>query len=377
MTRARRGRGEGGVYQRPDGLWSAQLSLGYDGNGGRLRRTLYGQSKRDVQAKLRALQTDADVGTLVAPERLTVSQFLSRWLDSAKQTIRATTAARYRALIRVSVGPHIGGIPVQKLQPLQVQALYAKLEAAGLAPSTRRQVHAILHRAFAQAVRWGNMVRNPCDAVDKPRVPKHRVDALKPEEVAKLAEAASGDRLAALYVLALSTGMRQGELLGLQWSDVDLPGRAVVVRHSLEEIAGKLRLSETKSGKVRRVDLDAHTVDALREHRKRMLAEGHPGPWVFPDTEGNPLRKSNLVRRSFKPLLKRAGLPDIRFHDLRHAAATLMLLQGVNPKVVQERLGHAQLTITLDVYGHVLPTMQADAVAKMDAFWRSAAVTTA
>lgn len=201
------------------------------------------------------------------------------------------------------------------------------------------------------------------------------MQVLTPEQVNALLMAAREDRFYALYVLAVTTGLRQGELLGLQWSDVALEGAALHVRHALHELAGRLWLDQPKTTKARRtVDLSAVAVVALRQHYKRMLAERNPPEFVFCDTHGGLVRKSNLIRRSFLPLLKRAGLPRIRFHDLRHTAATLLLLQGVHPKVVQERLGHSQISITLDTYSHVLPSMGRGAAAKLDALLDAVAV---
>ena len=207
--------------------------------------------------------------------------------------------------------------------------------------------------------------------MERPRVPRKEFRVLDADEARRLLEAAKGDRLEALLVLALTTGMRQGELLGLQWEDVDLKNGTIYVRRTLLEVDGRLTTGETKSGRNRRLDLPEIAVEALREHRKRMMAEGHPGPWVFCDTKGGPIRKNNLIRRWFKPLLEKAGLPEIRFHDLRHTAATLLLTLGVHPKVVQERLGHSQISVTLDTYSHVLPSLQKQAASKLDAMFRS------
>jgi len=186
-------------------------------------------------------------------------------------------------------------------------------------------------------------------------------------DIGKFLKAAQNDRLHALYVLAIATGLRQGELLGLHWDDIDMQGAASSVRRQLSEDAGVLELTEPKTDKGRRrVDLPQFAVEALRAHHERMLAEGHSGPWLFCDSAGNPLRKSNLLRRSFFPLLLQAKVPRVRFHDLRHSAATLLLSQGVHPKIVQERLGHSQISLTLDTYSHVLPSMQREAAAKLD-----------
>ena len=169
-------------------------------------------------------------------------------------------------------------------------------------------------------------------------------------------------------MLAVTAGMRPGELLGLQWSDVDLKGKAVMVQHSLQELNGQLKLAEPKTARGRRrIDLPQMAIDALVRHRARLLKEGLAGvAWVFPNASGGPWRRSHFHFNEYKPLLMRANLPDIRFHDLRHTSATLLLSQGVHPKVVQERLGHSQISVTLDTYSHVLPTMQLEAAGKFD-----------
>ncbi len=233
----------------------------------------------------------------------------------------------------------------------------------------RQLAHAVLHRALEQAVKWGMVPRNVCDAVDPPRVLKADIHALTSEQVAVLLETANGNRLEALYVLAVASGMRLGEMFGLQWSDVNLEDDAVTIRHTLLELSGKLTLAEPKTAKSRRrVELPEMAVRALLQHRKRMVAEGHAAsPWVFCNQHGGPLRRSHFHRQDFKPLLKKADLPDIRFHDLRHTSATLLLSQGVHPKIVQERLGHSQISVTMDTYSHVLPTMQREAANKMNA----------
>jgi integrase len=232
----------------------------------------------------------------------------------------------------------------------------------------RQLTHAVLRRALKQAVKWNLVPRNVCDAVDPPRVPKRTITPLTAEQVRKLLKAAKYDRFHALYVLAVGSGLRLGELFGLQWQNVDLEAQAITVCHTLLEVKGQLELAEPKTSKSRRrVDLPKTAVDALWKHKKRMLAEGFAAAtWVFCNSQGGPLRKTHFHRNEFKPMLKRAKLPSIRFHDLRHTSATLLLSAGVHPKVVQERLGHSQISITLDTYSHVLPTMQVEAAGKLN-----------
>jgi len=364
------------VFRRRDGVWAGSLTVGYDERGIRKRRTVYGPTKAAVLERLTRLRADALAGLLGDPRRLTVATFLHRWLeDVARTTTRASVYRRYAEIVRLRILPEIGGVTLSRLTPVHVQSLLTSLENKGVSPRGRQVTYDRLHRALAQAVRWGLVPRNVCDAVTRPRAPRPTMRVLTPEQVTTLLAAAREDRFHALYVLAVTTGLRQGELLGLQWDDVDLASAVLHVRHALHEVAGRLWLDQPKTTRARRtVDLPAVAVAAMRDHQARVLAKGRPHDFVFCDTQGGPVRKSNLVRRSFLPLLKRAGLPRIRFHDLRHTAATLLLLQGVHPKVVQERLGHSQISITLDTYSHVLPSMGREAAAKLDALLGAIAV---
>jgi integrase len=345
----------------------------------RVRRTVYGWTKKEVQDKLTGLQSRKLDGSLGQASKTTVAGYLSNWLENAaRPTIRATTHENYKNAIDKHIAPLIGGILLSKLTPMHFQGLYAELERNGASAYTRALAHAVMHRAFKQVVKWGTMVRNVCDAVDPPRIPKSDIKPLDAEQAGKFLEAAKGTRLEALFVLAIGTGMRSGELYALQWSDVDLDGQSVMVRHTLTELRQGWTLSEPKTAKSkRRITLPAMAAEALHEHRKRMLAEGHAAsPWVFCNTLGATLRRSDVRRYHFKPLLKLAGLPNIKFHDLRHSHATLGLSAGVHPKVMQERLGHSQISVTMDTYSHVMPTMQRDAANSFDGIL-TAAVTKA
>ena len=371
MTRKRRGRGEGAIYFREDRqLWACTISLGYDGQGKRKRRTLYGKSKGEVKEKLAKLQTGAAV--LVNPKTVSLQQFLEQWLEDVVRPTRTPyTYRNYEQVVRRHISAHLGGVRVSGLQAVQVQGLYGAMERAGASARMRQLAHAVLHRAMAQALKWGMVVANPCAAVDRPRVARKQMNVLTPEQTHHLLAAARPHRLWALFVLAAGSGMRQGELFALRWEDIDLDGRMVLVQHTLEEIDGKFRLKEPKSAAGRRrIELPSFAVEALHEHKKRMLAKGNLAGPVFCDRRGGWLRKSNFTRRVLKPMLKRAALPDIRFHDLRHGHATLMLSLGEHPKVVQERLGHAQISLTMDTYSHVLPSVQKEAAANLDRAFR-------
>jgi integrase len=362
----RRGNGEGSIFQRDDGRWAATLAVGYDDSGKRLRKTVYGNTKKEVQDELAKLQHRKSTGVLTNASKVTVGQYLDRWLDDvARLTVKASTHRRYAELVRLHVKPRIGGVRLHRLTAGDVQGVYSAMEQAGLAPRTRQFVHAVIRKALSNAVRWGLLVRNVCEQVSAPRAPKPTMRVLTMEQAAAFLAAAGKDRLSAMYVLALTVGMRQGEMLGLQWADVDLKAGRLSVTHTMTDTG---ELTEPKTAKSRRlVELPAMAVEALWSHKRAMLAEGNAAsPFVFCDTQGGYLRRQNVLRRSFRPILKAAELPTIRFHDLRHTAATLMLAEGIHAKVVQEVLGHSTIAITLDTYSHVLPSMQRDAADRVN-----------
>ncbi|MGH2454152.1 MAG: tyrosine-type recombinase/integrase [bacterium] len=373
MARQKRGRGEGSVYFRPDRkVWAATVSLGYADTGRRRRRTVYAPSKAGVLEKLARLQVDAASGTLGEPTRLTVAQFLGHWLETgARPAVREATFVLYEMIIRRHINPHVGGVTLAKLTPAHVQGLLTDTEKAGASPKLRLIVYQVLSGALKQAVLWGMVPRNVCTAVVRPRVPQKPMQVLDGEQARRFLAAAEADQHCALFVLLVSVGLRVGEALGVTWGDLDLKAGTLQIRQQLCEVRGRLWLAEPKTAAARRkIDLPQVTLQALRDHRQRALATGtygNPMGLVFTDTEAHPVRKSNLRRRSFEPLLRKAGLPRIRLHDLRHTAASLHLAQGTHPRVVQEMLGHSNIGITLATYSHVLPSIQREAAVRMDA----------
>jgi integrase len=383
-NRKRRGRGEGSVYQRADGLWIASISLGYDGSGKRQRLVVAGRSKREALETLEQKKHQVNSGAVILDaERISVAAYLARWLETAKERVQPKTHLRYEQLVRLRINPALGSVQLAKLTPLHVEQLFAGLRKAGVSARGCQMAGTMLHTALRDAVRLRLIPNNPAREIAKPKPRKAEVQVWDRGQVLRFLDAARGDRLYALYVLALDTGMRQGELFALRWADFDFGAGAVLVQRSLEEINGRLRVKETKSARGRRrIDLSRFALAALHEHRKRMLADGHAEAPVFCDLEGGWLRKGNVLRRSYWKVIEAANrldaeqaekeqraakpLPFIRFHDLRHTCATLLLLADENVKVVSERLGHASVQLTLDTYSHVLPSMQARAAAKMD-----------
>jgi integrase len=373
MARKRRGRGEGGVYQRSDRYWVATVSLGYNGEGKRCRRTIYGKTKQEAQAKLRALQQLADRGQIVDSPDVTLASYLQTWLAGIKGTVSDGTHTYYSDHVRLHITPRIGGTKLRSLSAAIVQAFYGRMAEDGVSVALRQKVGVTLGVALAEAVRMQLIVANPVRDVRKPRPDRQEMTALTAEQLRTFLEAAASDRLFALYAIALDSGARQGELFGLQWQDVDFDAACLFVRRALRERKGVLSLGPPKTAQSRRrIDLSQYSLAALNEHRVRMLADGHcrPDAPVFCDTNGSWLRKSNVTRRSFQPIVQRAGLPSVRFHDLRHTVASLLLSAGEGVKVVSERLGHANSAMTLNIYAHAAPGAQARAAARMDGIFR-------
>jgi len=374
----RRGNGEGTITRRKDGRWEARYTAQTE--NGPKRKVLYGKTRQEVAKKLTKAMADRDGGLVFDDEKLSLGEYLDRWLnDSVRDNVRPRTLDNYRLQVWQHIAPALGRIKLKNLSPGHVQRLYRSKLDAGLKPSSVRTIHAALHRALKQAVRWGLVPRNVTDAVDPPKLVREEINALSPEETRRFLATARGDRLEALYVLAIHCGPRRGELLGLRWSDVDLDAGTLRINRQLQRMrdGSGLVFSEPKNKKARRtIRLTKAASEALRRHRKRQAEEKLYGTLyedqdlIFATTIGTPLEPSNIDNRSFKPLLVEAGLRPIRFHDLRHTCATLMLSQGVNPKIAQERLGHSTISQTMDTYSHVLPDMQDRAAAALESALR-------
>src|SRR5215213_5686236 len=321
---------------------------------------------------------------IVYDENMTVSEYLDVWLKgSVYGSVRRSTYDRDTNLVNNHIKPILGRVKLTKLNSAHVQSFYRDRLDAGLSASTVHKIHDILRRGLGQAVKWHLVPRNVADVVKPPRpVPKEMI-ALSADEARRLLEAAGGDRLEALYTLAIHTGMRQGELLALRWQDVDLENAVASVRRTLTRRGGKVVFGEPKTKKSRRsIRLTPQAVEALRAHLKRQLQEieilgdrYQDQGLVFTTNTGAPINPSNLRQRNFAPLLKRAGLPHIRFHDLRHTCATLLLSKNTHPKIVQEHLAHATIAITLDTYSHVMPAMGVQTATAMEDVLSSAGET--
>jgi integrase len=371
MATKRRGHGEGSIKQRADGLWEARVSL----EGGK-RRSFYGKTRREAQDKLRGALRDIDAGLNLSADRQTVAQYLDKWLSaSAKPSVKVRTYEGYESIVRVRVAPRIGRMQLAKLTPLDLQSLYSELADAGLSARSIGHTHRVLHRALDQAVKWNILARNPCHGTTAPRPQRAEMKVLTPEQVRAFLAATVDHPAHALYTLAVTSGMRVGELLGLQWGDVDLDAGHLTIRRALQQqnSAGLVFVTPKTTKSRRRILLSQRAIDALRAHRDRQTfhrkqvgTEWRDLDLVFPGPFGGPTDPS-WSRQVFYAALEAAGMPRVRFHDLRHTAATLALMQGVHPKVVSDMLGHSSVGLTLDTYSHLLPAMHQQAAAAMDA----------
>jgi len=369
MPTKRRGHGEGSIYQRRDGRWVGSLTL-EDGK----RKYFYGKTRREVQEKLRVALNEQKQGMLATGPQQTVKHYLEYWLEEVhRPTVRLGTYTEYRKVIDGYILPDLGHIQVQKLTVQQVQALYTRKLKDGYAARTVRLLHAILHKALSHAVRIHLVSRNVCDLVSPPRIPEREMQALNVEQAQKLLAAAEGSRLEALLTLAVATGMREGELLALRWHDISFERKFLQVCRTVRRIPGRGHVeNEPKTPRSRRkIVLTPFLLQVLTQQRARQeearLAAG--AKWeehdlVFATTSGKFIEPSELYRM-FQKLLREAGLPKLRFHDLRHSAASILLVMGVHPKVVQELLGHSNIAMTLNIYSHVLPSLQQEAMERL------------
>ncbi len=379
---------KGHIRQRGKGSWAIVLDLGRDANGKRRQKwhKVRG-TKKDAQTELVRLLNAIHTGAYIEPSRITLTEYLDRWLqDYAAIKVSAKTFERYTEIIRLHLAPALGPYSLAKLQPLHIQSYYSealqkgrKDGKGGLSAQTVLHHHRVLRKALQQALKWQFLARNPADAVEPPRPHRREMKCLDESSTARLLEATEGTNLHLPTLLAVTTGMRRGEILGVRWQDLDFDAGTLSVRQSLEQTNRGIAFKQPKTQKGRRVvALPQITVEALRRHRveqakqKLLLGPGYQDrDLVCARADGLPWPPDSLTS-SFSALVRKVGLLRVRFHDLRHTHATQLLRQGIHPKVVSERLGHSTVGITLDVYSHVLPSMQEEAARRIDASLRMA-----
>jgi integrase len=410
---AKRGQNEGSIYQRTDGRWVACINLGWL-NGRRSRKHFYGRTRREVQGKLTEALRDHQLGLPVQMEKQTVKQYLTRWLeDIVRRKNRPATYRSYEQLVRVHIVPAVGDVLLTKVTTQQVRAMLNEKQDSGLSSRTVQYLHAILRKALNVAWKDQVVARNVAALIDPPRVAAKEVQPLTTNEARAFLKAVETDRLEALFTVAISLGLRQGEALALRWRDINLEVGTLRVRYALQRLKTKRRatdghadtketsepdspaeihLVEPKTKRSRRtIDLPGVTRTALSAHQSKQAAERKlcgfnwvipkvhcegrvegSDDFVFTTTIGTPLDGRNLTKR-FQRIVKSAKIPAHRFHDLRHTAATLLAIQGVHPKAIQSVLGWDQVSM-VDRYAHFVDEMRKDAATKMKAILDPVAV---
>jgi integrase len=352
-------------------VWDLVVDVGAGPSGKRRQHRKRGfATKAAARRELTTIQSSVDARSYVVPDRLTVGEYLSDW--AAGVQVRSSTRSAYETHVRVHLAPRLGGLRLQELNLSSIQAAYRELSEAGLSPTTVRRVHATLHRSLSDATRRSLVVRNVAAQAELPKQVRVELRTWTGAELRTFLDHVREDRLFPAYLLAATTGLRRGEVLGLRWRETDLDaGRAAVVR-ALISVHHALSFSDPKTPRSRRsVPLAPEAVAALRVHRKRQLEERLAwGPayegtdLVFTREDGSPVHPDRFSKL-FEQYARAAGVPPIRLHDVRHTFATLALQAGVPPKVVADILGHASVAFTMDTYSHAIPAMQEDAVAKV------------
>ncbi|MBA3824180.1 MAG: site-specific integrase [Ktedonobacterales bacterium] len=371
---SKRGQNEGSIYKRDDGRWVAVVNLGYVA-GKRKRKSFYGDTRKEVQEQLTAALRDQQQGIAIPVGKQTVEQYLHQWLEEfAKPSIRHNTYISYASIVRLHLVPEIGRHQLAKLKPQDIQGMLNRKLESGLSPRMVQLILVVLRIALAKAQRWGLVAQNVAKLVDSPRVSRYKAQFLEPEDARRLLQAVQGDRLSALFTVALALGLRKGEALGLRWKDIDFKRKQLTVESNLQFIKGEFVFTDTKSDQGRRtIPLPEVALQSLQEHRIKQDKERQQAGenWqennlVFSTSHGTPYSARN-VSRSFYRLLDKAGLSHMRFHDLRHTCGSLLIAQGVHPRVVMEVLGHSQISVTMNLYAHIIPGLKEGVADKMQA----------
>jgi integrase len=379
----------GHLRERPkrSGNWYAVIDKRDPSTGKRSRKwlSLEATGKRQAQIECARIISDIKGGIYFEPSKTTMAQFLDRWLEHIKSQVSPRSHERYAEIARKNIVPLIGSVLLTALRPVQISAAYTTALASGrrdgkggLSPRTVHHMHWILRQALSQAVRWEMLARNPADAVDAPKADPRPMKTYDMAQTAELIEATRPTRMFIPTILGALCGLRRGEIAALRWRHVDLDIGSLSVAQSAEQTTKGVRYKEPKSGKARTVQLSATVIEELKAWRLKQAEEllrlgARPGSetFVVTQTDGSPLQPRSITHEWVR-LLATKRLPRIRFHDLRHTHATHLLAAGVHPKIASERLGHSKIGITLDLYSHVMPGMQEDAVALVDAAFQAA-----
>ena len=370
MAKRIRGKNEGSLSQRSNGRWRAQIS---EKGGRRISRDF--KTKPEAQNWLRKMQEKLHQGYDYQASKIPLGQYLLQWLEDNRSTLRDTTAHQYKLITNKHILPGIGDIPVKELNLARIEQFYREMIEAGVGIRTVRYVHAILHKALAKAVYYGLVLTNPAHGAALPRLRHSEMQILDESQISLFLIASVDSKYHALYHLAITTGLRQAELFGLRWSDLQWTSGVLHVQRQVQRVTSQgwqFVEPKTRAGR-RSIQLGEGALQVLREHKLRQEQEKllAGSRWqehnlIFPNSVGAPGDPSNL-RKDFLRILEQAGLPKLRFHDLRHTAASLLLNHNVPVIVVSNMLGHSKPSVTLDVYGHLMNSMQGEAARIMDA----------
>ncbi len=363
-----RGKNEGSIYQLKNKSWRAMISVG----GTRQSKCFL--MKKDAQDWLHEIQSQVNRGWDYRSGKTTLAEYLPQWLENHQVSLRPKTADQYRRTVEKYIVPNLGKILLKDLRLVRVEKFYSDLLKQGVGVRTINITHRILHCALEKAMRYGFIVSNPCHRAELPHAQQREMCVLDERQISLFLDAAMTSPHYALYRLAITTGMRQGELLGLKWTDLQWHNSSLLVQRQVQDIRGKgviYQEPKTRAGK-RTVMIGEDTLHILRQHWEQQQTQKQlsRNPWqenglMFPSKVGTPMDPSNL-RLDFAEVLERAGLPHIRFHDLRHTSASLMLNHNIPVIVASKRLGHSKPSITLDIYGHLYTERQSDAARIID-----------
>ncbi|QHZ55773.1 site-specific integrase [Brevibacillus sp. NSP2.1] len=359
-----------GHVRKRGAKWCFVLDLGKDETTGKRQQKWFSgfATKKEAEKAMAEKITEINQGTFIEPSKEMFASFLTSWLENKKMSVRSSTFRNYEWLINNHILPHLGKYELSKLNPMHIESFYRKLkkDESALSDEVISKIHTIINAVLTRAHERGFVAKNVAKLVDKPRFSKKKMEVWNEKEVLQFLDVAREDRLYIAFFLAITTGMRRGEILGLRWKDIDFENGEISVQQTLSNKGDELQEPKTKSAQ-RSIALPEQTVAELKKHKRRIAQEKLLARSVYQDNDlvvctsvGTKVLPRNLIRTYYR-LLKKADVPKIRFHDLRHSHATLLLKKGVHPKIAQERLGHANIRITLDTYSHVLPNMQSEA----------------
>jgi integrase len=382
MSRKRNAQGAGSLRQRKNGRWEARYTIGRDPTTGKqIQRSIYANTQKEALIRLRQIQHDIENGSYVKPSKMALGEWMDTWLSEYKRDVKQTTEVSYGGHIKNHINPHLGRIPLQKLRPHHIQTFYNDLHRGGKSAKTIKNIHGTFHNAMDQAVKLGYIKLNPCVACSLPRVTKKEMHIIPDDRVGEFLNKIKGHPFEKIYYVDLFTGMRHGEILGLTWDCVDFKTGTILISKQLareRKANGKYFLDTTKHDKIRKIKPAKLVMDKLRERKMEQAADqlqagaGWNNHWnlVFTDEMGDHF-SHNRVRTNYKLIVKAMGMPDLRFHDMRHTYAVISLMSGDDIKTLQGNLGHHTAAFTLDVYGHVTDRMKEDSSKRMDQFIQS------